>query len=207
MNDNTIEISAKINATAIAKALKIERTKTAQVTRKGDICGDVLVRAKGLSGFGKYAVSLESEVHANGGDRWNDIVSEVIEVYGHNKPVSFMIDEIPQYGGRNSEYGRAEEYLTILSRSYTVRLNGGDCDYFSAIMSAYGIVLPTVTDYETAEKVCRIANRLFSRKETPTEVFGTSASDKQAQRIKTLEATQERLLKEIKELTAALNAK
>ena len=201
-NDTDIEVSSRINRQAVKESLTIEAVKVAQRVRKGDIIDSVLVRAKGLTAFGKFAVELENTIHANGSNRWHDMRSDIIATFGENgaSVISFIIDEIPMYGGRNAEYGRTEEYLTILSRSYTVRLRGRDCDYLSAILSGYGVILPTVSDYETAEKICKIANRLFTRKENPSEVFGQSTSDKQAQRIKTLEATQARLLAEIAEL-------
>lgn len=200
--DTDIEVSSRINRQAVKKSLAIESVKVAQRIKKGDIIDSVLVRAKGLSAFGKFAVELENTIHANGSNRWHDMRADIIATFGDEgvSVLSFMVDEIPVYGGRNAEYGRTEEYLTILSRSYTVRLRGRDCDYLSAILSGYGVILPTITDYETAEKICKIANRLFTRKENPSEVFGQSASDKQAQRIKTLEATQARLLAEIAEL-------
>ena len=202
MTDTDIEVSARINRQAVKKSLAIESVKVAQRVRKGDIIDTILVRAKGLAAFGKFAVELENTVHASGSNRWHDMRSDIIATFGENgaSVISFFVDEIPVYGGRNAEYGRTDEYLTILSRSYTVRLRGRDCDYLSAMLSGYGVILPTITDYETAEKICKIANRLFTRKENPSEVFGQSASDKQAQRIKTLEATQARLLAEIAEL-------
>lgn len=201
-NDTEIEVSSRINRQAVKKSLAIESVKVAQKIKKGDIIDTVLVRAKGISAFGKFAVELENTVHPNGANRWHDMLSDILGTFGENgaNSLSFHVDEIPMYGGRNAEYGRAEEYLTILSKSYTVRLRGRDCDYLSAILSGYGVILPTITDYETAEKICKIANRLFARKENPSEVFGQSSSDKQAQRIKTLEATQARLLAEIAEL-------
>lgn len=198
-----VELSARIDARAVSVALAIENAKVAQKTRKGDIIRDITIRAKGFSAFGRFAVEMENTTHADGGNRWNDIHADILKTYGDNKPIAFMIDEIPTFGGRNSEYGRTEEYLTILSRSYTVRMSGRDADYLSAILSAYGVIIPTITDYETAEKMCKIANRLFARHEMPSEVFGVSASDKQAARIKTLEATQARLLAEIAELKAS----
>lgn len=207
MNDKKYAIDNELTATVTADKCDIESAynrksePSRRVKARGDIGLGVEVVASGFTAFGKYICSLEN-TPCKSGNKWDELRNAIITANG-NKIPGATITEIPTFGARNDDWGNPEQYTTCLSRSYAVKL--GDT-FTSVVFIPYGIILPTVTDYPTAEKIAKVLNRLFNRKELPHVVFGKSKEDAKA-KIDSLEATNARLLKELNDLKEELMKK
>lgn len=208
MNDNKYTVDTELSATIAFGSEKLETAynrkteKARRIKGRGDIGLGVEVVASGFSAFCKYALTLEQTPRKNGGNAWNDLREDIISSMG-NKCAPAIISEVPTFGARNDDWSDEKQYTTCLSRSYVVML--GDT-LASVAFIKHGIILPTVVDYPTAEKVAKALNRLFNRKEPPHVVFGKSKDDARA-RISSLEETNARLLKELNEIKAELAKK
>jgi hypothetical protein len=198
------EISARVSATKsdIENAYNRTTEKARRVKARGDIGLGVAVKASGFGAFCKYALELEQTPRRNGSNAWDELRAAIITASG-NKCPNATIAEIPTFGARNDDWGNETQYTTCLSRSYAVML--GDT-LVSVAFVTHGVILPTVVDYPTAEKIAKTLNRLFSRKEPPHIVFGKSKDDAKA-RISSLEETNARLLAELRELKEELAKK
>lgn len=198
------EISARVSADKTALETAYNRTPepTRRVMARGDIGLGVKVNASGFSAFCKYALELEQTPRRNNGTAWDEL-REAIITAGGNKCPTATITEIPTFGARNDDWGNPEQYTTCLSRSYAVMLADS---LASVAFVPHGVILPTITDYPTAEKIAKTLNRLFNRKEPPHIVFGKSKDDAKT-RIASLEETNARLLAELRELKAELAKK
>jgi hypothetical protein len=147
-------------------------------------------------------LTLEQTPRHNGSNAWDELRGAIIAACG-NKCPNATITEIPTFGARNDDWSDETQYTTCLSRSYAVML--GDT-LASVAFVTHGVILPTVVDYPTAEKIAKTLNRLFSRKELPHVVFGKAKDDAKA-RISSLEETNARLLAELRELKEELAKK
>jgi hypothetical protein len=208
MNDKKYAIDTELAANITANKCDLESAynrknePSRRIKARGDIGLGVQVVASGFSAFCKYALTLEQTPRRNGSNAWEEMRDSIISAMG-NKCATATITEIPTYGARNDDWGNPEQYTTCLSRSYAVKL--GDT-FTSVVFIPHGIILPTVVDYPTAEKIAKALNRLFNRKELPHTVFGKSKEDVKA-KIDSLEATNARLLKELNELKEELMKK
>lgn len=208
MNEKKYTIDADINArvtadkTALESAYNRTTEKARRVKSRGDIGLGVEVVASGFSAFCKYTLALEQTPRRNGSNTWNELRESIITACGNKSP-NATICEIPTFGARNDDWNDEKQYTTCLSRSYAVMLEN---TLVSVAFIPHGIILPTVVDYPTAEKVAKTLNRLFNRKEAPHVVFGKSKDDARA-RISSLEETNSRLLAELRELKAELAKK
>lgn len=208
MNDKKYTIDADINARVTADKSAIEsaynRTgeKARRVKARGDIGLGVEVVASGFSAFCKYALELEQTPRRNGSTAWDEMRESIIAACG-NKCPSATICEIPTFGARNDDWSNEKQYTTCLSRSYAVMLENA---LASVALVLHGVIIPTIMDYPTAEKIAKTLNRLFNRKEAPHVVFGKSKDDAKA-RISSLEETNARLLQELRELKEELAKK
>lgn len=198
------ELSANIafGSERLEKAYNRVNEKMRRVKSRGDIGLGVEVKASGFSAFVKYALTLEQTPRKNGGNAWNELRDDIISSMG-NKCENATITDIPTFGARNDDWGNEMQYTTCLSRSYAVMLGN---KLASVAFIAHGVILPTITDYPTAEKIAKALNRLFNRKELPHVVFGKAKDDAKA-KISSLEETNARLLKELNEIKAELAKK
>jgi hypothetical protein len=207
MNDKKYAIDTELAANITANKCDLESAynrknePSRRIKARGDIGLGVQVVASGFSAFAKYTCSLEN-TPCKSGNKWDELRNAIVAANG-NKIPNATITEIPTFGARNDDWGNPEQYTTCLSRSYAVKL--GDT-FASVVFIPYGIILPTITDYPTSEKIAKALNRLFNRKELPHTVFGKSKEDAKA-KIDSLEATNARLLKELNELKEELMKK
>lgn len=208
MNDKKYTIDTAVNASVSANKSTIENAynrtseKARRIKSRGDIGLGVEVVASGFSAFCKHALTLEQTPRRNGSNAWEELREAIITACG-NKCLNATISEIPTYGARNDDWSDEKQYTTCLSRSYAVML----ADTFASVaFIPHGVIIPTITDYPTAEKIAKTLNRLFNRKEQPHVVFGKSKDDAKA-RISSLEETNARLLKELNEIKAELAKK
>jgi hypothetical protein len=198
------EVSARVSAAKsdIESAYNRTTEKARRVKARGDIGLGVEVKASGFSAFCKYALTLEQTSRRNGSNAWEELRAAIITACGNKCPNAHIV-EIPTFGARNDDWSDEKQYTTCLSRSYAVML----ADTFASVaFIPYGVILPTVVDYPTAEKFAKTFNRLFNRKEAPHVVFGKAKDDARA-RISSLEETNARLLAELRELKEELAKK
>jgi hypothetical protein len=198
------EIHAHVSAAKsdIESAYNRKSEPARRVKARGDIGLGVEVKASGFGAFCKYALTLEQAPRKNGSNAWDELRAAIITACG-NKCPNATIAEIPTFGARNDDWGNETQYTTCLSRSYAVML----ADTLASVaLIPHGVIIPTITDYPTAEKIAKTLNRLFSRKEPPHIVLGKSKDDAKA-RISSLEETNARLLAELRELKEELAKK
>lgn len=199
--DTAVVASVSADKTALESAYNRTSEKARRIKAKGDIGLGVEVKASGFSAFAKYACSLE-QMPRKGGNAWDELREAIIAACG-NKCPNATITEIPTYGARNDDWSDEKQYTTCLSRSYAVML----ADTFASVaFIPHGVIIPTITDYPTAERIAKTLNRLFNRKESPHVVFGKSKDDAKT-KIASLEETNARLLKELNEIKAELARK
>jgi hypothetical protein len=199
-----IEISARVSAdkSALENAYNRTTEKARRVKGRGDIGLGVEVKASGFGAFCKYALTLEQTPRRNGSTAWDELRAAIITASGNKCPNAHIV-EIPTFGARNDDWSDETQYTTCLSRSYAVML----ADTLASVaFIPHGVILPTVVDYPTAEKLAKTFNRLFNRKEPPHIVFGKAKDDAKA-RISSLEETNARLLAELRELKEELAKK
>jgi hypothetical protein len=200
--DNAVTASISADKSALENAYNRTTEKARRIKSRGDIGLGVEVQASGFSAFCKYALSLEQTPRRNGSNAWEELREAIITACGNKCPNAHIV-EIPTFGARNDDWSDEKQYTTCLSRSYAAML----ADTFASVaFIPYGVILPTIVDYPTAEKIAKTLNRLFNRKELPHVVFGKSKDDARA-RISSLEETNARLLKELNEIKAELAKK
>ena len=178
----------------IRAARMVAPAQSKMLARKGDINDGAQVAASGITAIGKWLVAMEQTITADGGNRFLRFRDEIIAEEFGGAVTAAKIEEIPTFGARYDAYTADTATVYTLARSFVVKMG---TKYAAEILARRGLIIPTICDYDTAEKVAKILNRIFVRKEKADEVFGKSANDVAQARIRTLEETQKRLLAEI----------